>query len=423
MIEKMKKVCDSAETYYAETIKDEISFENGKLKEINSAISEGFSVRMIKGGRMGFSFTTTLKDRAIENCSRSMKIGNAVSFSFPKTLDVKGINSFDPSIEKVDNKTIVEECERVVESLSKKIKGQINVSAQRMVKTIKVTNTEGTDLLQKSSYYFLHPSLYYPNSTAAIERMLLSKGFENYSEENIEFLSELWNCGNKKIDTSSGKKEVLFLPGEVPSLLLSFAVATNGKTVCEGKSPLAGRMGEEIFEKKINIHNNPLDGRFAGARAFDDEGVLCRRSPLVENGVLKNFYYDLEWASRAKVEPTGNGMKRDVSSKPGPDLENLIITPGSSSFQDMVREMDDGIIVCGTLGCFTGNLYKGDFSMGVAPALVVKKGEIKGRTELMVSGNLYEVMKNVTALENTLHPASYGNFPAILLGEVNVSVS
>jgi predicted Zn-dependent protease len=43
--------------------------------------------------------------------------------------------------------------------------------------------------------------------------------------------------------------------------------------------------------------------------------------------------------------------------------------------------------------------------MGIAPALVVKGGEIKGRAGgLMISGNLYEVMKDVTAVENELHP-------------------
>jgi predicted Zn-dependent protease len=39
----------------------------------------------------------------------------------------------------------------------------------------------------------------------------------------------------------------------------------------------------------------------------------------------------------------------------------------------------------------------------------------------MVAGNIYEVMKNVLAIEDTLHPAMMGTFPAILFDGVSVA--
>lgn len=416
MLKEAKKRCDSAELFSLEERTDRVKFENGKLKEIESSVSDGYSLRMIRGSRIGFSFTTNLKEKLIDNCCESMSA--EAHFSFPKTSDVKKMEmDFSP----VDNEEIVKECERILDEL--KVEGQINVYAESSLQDITVSNTEGTDLSQRSFSFGIAPFIYYPESTAVIYREFISKRFERYPEEDIEFLRELWRAGKEKVDLTPGK-EALFLPETVQSLLLSFVVGTNGKSVLKKESSISEMIGNEIFNQKVSIYNDPLDDRFAGARGFDDEGVPCRKLSLVEKGVLKSFYYDLEWAGRAGVEPTGNGMKRGVSSKPEPQLRNLFVTPGSLSFDEMVRDMDDGIIVCGTLGDLSGNLYRGDFSMGVAPALVVKKGEIKGRAkDLMVSGNLYEAMKSVIAIENELHPTLDGNFPAILLGEAKVHPS
>jgi PmbA protein len=52
----------------------------------------------------------------------------------------------------------------------------------------------------------------------------------------------------------------------------------------------------------------------------------------------------------------------------------------------------------------------------------VEKGEIVGNVkDAMVAGNIYEVLKNVLAIEDTLHPAMRGTFPAILLDNVSVA--
>jgi len=422
MLEEARKRCDSAELYSSEKREDHISFENGNLKNIESTVTNGYGMRMIRDGRMGFSFTTNMKNVLIENCYESMKAGSAARFSLPRALGTKKVNSFDPQLNGVDNEEIAKECDRVLDELSEGIKAQVDFYARRIIKKITVSNTEGAELSQELSYLVLQPIVYYPNSTASIGRAHISVGFEHYPQESLDFLCDMWSAGKRKTEAGTGLKEVLFLPEEVSSLLLSLTIATNGKNVCEGKSPLADRRGQAIFDEKIGVYNDPLDDRFAGARSFDDEGVPCRRLPIVEKGVLRNFYYDLDWASRACEEPTGNGLKRELSSKPEPLLDNLSVSPGSKALEDMIAEIDDGIIVCGTLGNFVGNLYKGDFSMGVAPALVVKAGEIKGRAgELMVSGNLYEVMKDVTAVESKIHPTWGGNFPAILLREVNVS--
>ncbi len=124
-----------------------------------------------------------------------------------------------------------------------------------------------------------------------------------------------------------------------------------------------------------------------------------------------------------KSSPTGHGFKGSVSSKQAPSLTHLCITAGNKSFSDLVQSIDNGIIVAGALGAHSGNIPNGDYSIGVAPGLYVEKGEIAGHVkDVMVAGNIYDTLKNVLEIENTLHPCYGGNFPAVLFDNINVMI-
>ncbi|MCL0080273.1 metallopeptidase TldD-related protein, partial [Dehalococcoidia bacterium] len=89
---------------------------------------------------------------------------------------------------------------------------------------------------------------------------------------------------------------------------------------------------------------------------------------------------------------------------------------------ELIKSIDRGIVIAGVLGAHSGNIPNGDFSMGLSPGVCVEKGEIVGNVkDAMVAGNIYEVMKNVLAIEDTLYPAMMGTFPAILFDSVSVA--
>lgn len=85
-------------------------------------------------------------------------------------------------------------------------------------------------------------------------------------------------------------------------------------------------------------------------------------------------------------------------------MTHLTIKPGDTSFADMVKSMEKGLIVEGALGAHSGNIPNGDYSIGADPALYVENGEIVGRAkDVMVAGNIYDTLKHVVALEDSLH--------------------
>ena len=52
----------------------------------------------------------------------------------------------------------------------------------------------------------------------------------------------------------------------------------------------------------------------------------------------------------------------------------------------------------------------------------VENGEIIGRVkDAMVAGNVYETLKNIVAIEDTVHDCWSGRFPAVLCDDVSVA--
>lgn len=425
LLEMVRKVSDKSEIYLVDSRGDSVSFEDAHLKDIEGRIQSGISLRIIKNATSGFAYTKNLMNRKelIQNALNSLKGGVEGLFELPLTRNLPSIDTYDPSIETLTNSAVVEECGRVCEFLSQRIKGQINISASRTMSRIRIVNSSGTDLSLKSSAYFLHTEILYPYSYASLHRTLVSKTFKKAQDEYLNFLADTYNQSKKEMSPDGRKMNVLFLPETMYVLMWRLQNATSGQSIYQNISPVAEKISKRIFDEKLSIYNDPLNDNLPHARAFDDEGTPCSHFPLVDMGVLKNFYYDLYFATKLKTSPTGHGFKGSVSSKPAPSLSHLCITPGNKSFSDLVQSIDRGIIIAGALGAHSGNIPNGDFSIGVAPGIYVEKGEIVGHVkDVMAAGNIYDILKNVVEIENTLHPCFGGNFPSLLFDNVNVTI-
>ena len=222
--------------------------------------------------------------------------------------------------------------------------------------------------------------------------------------------------------------KVLFLPEALYALLSRVQSVTNGRNIYQRVSPVLEKLNEKTFDEKLTLYDDPLNDQVPDARGFDDEGTACQYFSVVEKGVLTHFYYDLYYAGKMGIPPTGHGFKgamwggETVSIKPSPSLEHLYIKPGEKSFQDLLRLMGQGIMVAGVMGAHSGNILNGDYSIGLSPGLYVEQGEIVGHVkDAMVAGNIFDTMNHIIELEDTLYPASGGMFPAILFDGVSVA--
>ncbi|MCX7785506.1 MAG: TldD/PmbA family protein [candidate division WOR-3 bacterium] len=429
LLSMAKKVCDQVEIYSLDNKQNVVSFEDAKLHEIDTKFQSGVSLRIIKNGKLGFAYTRNLinQEELLQNALNSLKGGVGAEYEFPLTQDLPQLNTYDASIENISSNQMVEECHRICEAL-KKTNGEISATAYTFTEKIRILNDKGTDVTTQSSYFGVYASVSYPGTAAGIGRVFADKKFCQMPDNLLNEIIEFYNQSTKETKTTSGKMKVLFMPNVMYALNWRINSGTSGKSVYEKISPIANKIGEKIFSEKITIYDDPLDDKYPGARAFDDEGVAVKKMMVVENGTLKSFYCDLNYAKKLNMKPTGHGYRSGqwesdtITLKPTPTLAYMRYQIGNKSIKDMIKSIDRGIIVEGALGAHSGNIPNGDFSIGANPALYVEKGEIVGQLkDVMVAGNIYEVLKNVIDVSNAVYFSYAGLMPAILLDNVSVA--
>ena len=421
---------DQVEIYSRDTTVDRVSFVEGKLHDIESSRLAGTALRIIKDGSAGQAYTRNLIDPGalVDNAIASLKGGVEAPFSFPRTRDRPEVPGFDPAIENVSTENMAKECARVHSLLSDRVEGDLKVSAFRHVARFAVRNSSGTDLRQTTSQAGLFAGVVFPGSASGVARLHPGPTFTRTPDALIDEVVTLYNAAQREARPKAGRMKVLFLTGSMITLIWRLLYGTSGKSLVEGTSPLAGKIGERVLSEKLTIIDDPHDETNPEPRAFDDEGVACERFTVFERGVLRGFYNDLTYAAKLGVEPTGHGYRQSmwggdaVTLSPGPTLPHFTVVPGKANFMELVRMIDRGIILESTLGAHSGNIPNGDYSVGVNPALTVENGEIVGRVkEAMVAGNAYETLNEVIAVGREVTTGYGGRMPAILCDNVSVT--
>jgi PmbA protein len=431
LLEQAKKVCDKAEVYALDISNHVVNFEDAKLHDIDSKFQSGVSLRIIKDGKLGFAYTRNLIDREelINNALESLKGGVVAEYAFPLTGKINQLDTYDSEIENISGADMVAECNRVCDILRSKTDGEIIMGTSVETENVRILNSEGTDVSGRNGYFFAIAYIGYPGSGGGLWRANIGKKFTEYPQRMVDELMEFYTKSTKAVEPKGGRMKVLFMPNCMETFNWRLLSGTSGKSVYEKSSPIADKRGEKIVSEKITFSNNPLDDNIPGARAFDDEGVACRDFNAIENGVLKSFYYDLEYAHKLKAEPTGHGYRNSMWGgdpmilKPRPSMVHLRFKPGDKSLQQLITSIDRGVIIEGALGPHSGNIPNGDFSIGTSPGLYVENGEIIGRVKgAMVSGNVYETLSDVIDVGDTLYTYHFGgNVPPILCDNISVA--
>ncbi len=136
----------------------------------------------------------------------------------------------------------------------------------------------------------------------------------------------------------------IFTPRGVASALTSPLIsAFNGKIVFDGASPLKDKLGLQVFDKNFSLWDDATLPYQVASCPCDDEGVAGQRTPLIEHGVVSQFLYDLQTAARAGTKSTGNGRRNGGLPSPSPSA--FTIAPGSTTFDDMVRDIKEGLVI------------------------------------------------------------------------------
>ena len=197
------------------------------------------------------------------------------------------------------------------------------------------------------------------------------------------------------------------------------ARAASGEALYRRQTFLMDLEGEQMASALVSIVDAPLLPGRMGSRPFDGEGVTSRRNQLVEDGIFRSFLFDTYTARKIGRRTTGSAS-RGIAGRPGVGTTNLIFEPGDSSYEDVIASVDEGLLLTVLMGMGT-NLTTGDFSQGAA-GYWIEKGKIAYPvTEINVSGNLREMLKDIDMVGNDLFVRGPAASPTVRMSKLMVS--
>jgi PmbA protein len=426
ILKQLRTQADQAEVVSVKSESATIGFESNRLKTSQVEATTGLAVRVVKDGRLGFAASSdeSAAEKLVSNALESAAYGDEIPIAFPAPQPAPEVRTFDQAVTELPIPRMVEMGEEIIDLILQiEPDARVNVELERGVQHLSLRNQAGSDVSFQRSPLSLS---FMVNRVKGDDVLMMfdALGTTVWEDGYLAFarrLGEKLELAKRSASIQSGRMPVLFAPTGALVLGLPLMLGLNGKNVYTGISPMAGKVGQKLFDDKITIVDDPtLDGKF-GSASYDDEGVAHRRNVLVEGGVLKGFLYDLKTAAQSGVESTGNGS-RSLFSPPSPSPTNLIFAAGETPLADLIAGIDEGLLVENALGLGQGNVISGAFSNSLSLAFKIEKGEIVGRVkDVSIAGNVYELLQDVAAVSQETEWVYYNfNLPYVLLPDMNV---
>jgi len=406
LIEAARRRADGgADALWRRVERTTVAFEWGRLKSAAATEEAGANLRVRHRGRVGVAGTTAVGGDLLDRALASAKLGEELDLEFPAPAPLASLTT---CFDRAANASL-DDLIGIGRSLLARLEREgcrVNVAIERETTATRVANSAGASGEYRSTAFGVSADVW---RIAGDDVLVVSDAFEGADVPSDEALAALVASINARLDRAlrvvappEGALPVVFTPAGLSALMLPVTQSLSGKAVLQGISPLGAKVGQEVFDARFSLTDDPLRIGRAASRPLDDECVSSRATCLVERGVVQRFIYDLETAARAEVESTGNGQ-RGIFGKPVPGYTNLVLNnvaaPHAAPQQlggGLLGDIRDGLLVDELIGVGQGNVIGGAFSHPVALAYRIEHGEVTGRVkDAAVAGNAYELWKRV----------------------------
>ncbi|MBI1941408.1 MAG: TldD/PmbA family protein [Acidobacteria bacterium] len=227
----------------------------------------------------------------------------------------------------------------------------------------------------------------------------------------------LRKLGARKVSTC--QVPVVFDSETSRSLLGHIFEAVRGDAIYRSASFLTGKVGQRVASEKINIVDDGLRPGGFGSRPFDDEGIPSSVTPVIENGVLRNYLLNCYTARKLNLKTTGNAA-RGVAGPPVVGPKNFYLAPGALAPEEILRSVKSGFYVTELIG-FGVNIVTGDYSRG-ASGMWIENGALTYPVEeVTIAGNLAGMLNHIELIGSDLEFRSALACPTLLVEGLTVA--
>ncbi|MCB1193067.1 MAG: TldD/PmbA family protein [Leptospiraceae bacterium] len=214
---------------------------------------------------------------------------------------------------------------------------------------------------------------------------------KNLNHSFSEFLDRcMGGLGAKTI--SGFKGNILIPPESVFDFLGDLLASMTGTQIRRGRSKFGDKMGNQVASNLLTIFEDARIPGFSGSTAFDREGLPTVPKEVIQNGVLKNFFYNHFEAKKAGLKTSLGNASGGSGSLPSCGPKQLEIMPGETSLAEMLKQTKTILV-----NRFSGSsdTSSGDFSGVVKGGFLLDGSSKIPIKETLISGNIYGVLNQI----------------------------
>ncbi len=420
---------EQAEVYVFETDQVPVSFESNRLKGVERRHFQGLALRLVRGGRLGSATAMgpvdpqVLVNRALVVSSYGPEVALSFASQVPEVTSdgLYSVQTAELSVERMIQigHTVVGQL------LDHRPEVLVDVNVRKQVEVVAVFTDKG------ASCGYRRSALRVSAHVNRVRHMDILDVHEEAASVSPDLgLDAL--VARLKLKIGWAERIAQPLRGDVPVLLTPKGAAMllmgplehalSGKSVLEGSSPLLDKLGEPAMSRQISLTDVGVVHGVPGSRPVDDEGVPTAERRLIDGGVVRAFYYDLDTASKAGVNSTGNGLRTSPGVvQPGRNL--WILGQGEGDLSSLLRQCPRGLIVDQVMGAWASNVIAGEFSGNVHLGYLFEGGEVVGRVkDTMIAGNVFRCLSGAISVgADSQWIGGSLSVPSILLEAVSVA--
>ncbi|MBI2091688.1 MAG: TldD/PmbA family protein [Deltaproteobacteria bacterium] len=381
----------------------EIEVKDGVVEAIDSSVSHGKAVRVIKDGGLGFAYSTDVNIPEQEVVDMAATIAECVSPDLDLTLPPQSpAPAFSRNLGLLSNTSVSDKIELAkaleanVLAYDKRIKAVRKSGYGEFIKDVSILNSNGVDVQ-------------YSTGLCALSIMAVAEdGSESERAGEIEYSFDPGKFDVEEIAKTVARKAIqrlnsrkiascrapCILERSVAAEMLGIAItAFFADSVYKEKSPFANKTGEEIYSPKLTIIDDATLPHGFSSVPCDAEGVPAKKVEIIKDGVLSSFLADTYYAKKIKSQPTGSSVRSSVMMTPKIGVNNLFLKSGD---KDLKKDGAEGFWI-----------DNGEDQFGV-----------KGIT---IAGNIHQLLKRVVAVGNDIKFWKSLGSPSILIEEIAIS--
>jgi TldD protein len=418
MRDRIKEALKRSKADYTEVRIEEkettrVVFRGKELETANANIDKGGIVRcLIKDKGWGVTTFNNLDDllNKVDQAYQCARVG-----SVPEPIELAQVDPVEQvttmemkrdfrDISLAEKKALAERYNQVIRGHSEKIIDSFSVYADSFSR-ITLANSEGTYIEQDKpsvvigTYATARDG---DNVQQAHETLASTQGYE-YVLEQDELARKAARHAVELLDAKPVKAGQY--PVVVDQMLAgvfiheAFGHLSEADFVYENpKAREMMTMGRRFGKGILNVFDDGSIPDLRGTTLYDDEGTPARRNWLIRDGELVGRLHSRQTAAKMGESASGNARAINYRFPPIVRMTNTAIDNGTTSFEEMIKDIKLGIYACDAYG---GETALENFSFSSGYAYMIRDGKVAEMVkDVILAGNLFTTLENIDAIGN-----------------------